>query len=585
MEVKPISNISIQNIKPIQNARARIIDNGLKADTVTFTGNVTPIDKMRVYATTLIEKSGLKQDQPVYIEADSKYLPFMNVLAQEAYKKGSGYVKIVAKEPELEKLKEKYNITAKFDYKKEEEKEFAGALKFKFNDENNPYTKSGLKKSEIKSELEKVYPPIPKIVRKQFKIKPEEIFKTALDIHEGEPVLISGEREHLPYIVEMVDYLYSKNKTELVDVKFNDENIVLDKNLLLYGKDELLEQVPQSRINADKEYYEKDVARLFLDGDDPSRLDGVDSKRIVKRSLAFSEARKKYRSLEQAHNPWLVYYAPTTKSCKDVYKEHNNTISALSHAYKDANKINRIGKLEEHVATLKTRADKMNTLMKDGYRTLHYVSVNPDTKKPDGKTDFRITMSEKSNFKAAREEMKRFNHNVIMNLPTEEIFTSPLRNTAQGKISATMPFSLNGKLVDGIELTFKDGKVVKIKASQNEDMLKEHIKSHKNADMLGEVALVAGSPIAQTGRLFNSVLLDENAACHLALGDAYADCVEGAMDIDDYDEQQKYLDEQNINSSTTHNDFMVGGPNVYIYAENAKTGKRIPVIQEDKFLL
>ena len=585
MDIKSVSNTPIQNVKSIQNKRERIIDNGLKADTISFTGSITPTDKMQVYATTLLEKSGLKQDQPVYIEADSKYLPFMNVLAQEAYKKGSGYVKIVAKEPELEKLKEKYNITAKFDYQKEEEKEFANALKFNFNDENNPYKNSGLKNNEIKSEIEKIYPPIPKIIRNQFKIKPEEIFKTALDIHEGEPVLINGEREHLPFIVNMVDYLYSKNKTELVDVKFNDENIVLDKNLLLYGKDELLEQVPQSRVNADKEYYEKDVARLFLDGDDPSRLDGVDSKRIVKRSLAFSEARKKYRSLEQAHNPWLVYYAPTTKSCKDVYKEHNNTLTALNHAYMDANKINRIGKLEEHVATLKSRADKMNKLMKDGYRTLHYVSVDPETKKPDGKTDFKITMSDRSVFKAAREEMKRFNHNVIMNLPTEEIFTSPLRNSAQGKVSATMPFSLNGKLVDGIELTFKDGKVVNVKASQNEDMLKEHIKSHKNADMLGEVALVAGSPIAQTGRLFNSVLLDENAACHLALGDAYPDCVEGAMDIEDYDEQQKFLDEQNINSSTTHNDFMVGGPNVYIYAEHVKTGKQIPVIQDDKFLL
>ena len=128
----------------------------LKSDTVSFTGSVKPSDKMAVYATKLLAESGLKEDQPVYLEADAKYLPFMNVLAQEAYKKGSGYVKIVAKEPELENLKKKYNITEEFDYKKQERKEFEGALMLSFDDSNNPYKKSGLKDFEVKAELEKI---------------------------------------------------------------------------------------------------------------------------------------------------------------------------------------------------------------------------------------------------------------------------------------------------------------------------------------------------------------------------------------------------------------------------------------------
>ncbi len=583
MNIKSIGNSPIYNV---QQSKPTFIKHNqtLKADTVSFTGSVTPADKMEVYAIKLLEESGLQENQPVYIEADSKYLPFMNVLAQEAYKKGSGLVKLDVKEPELEKLKQKYNITEEFDYKKQGRKEFANALKLTFDNNNDPYKKSGVKDYEVKAELEKIYPPIPQNVRNQFKMKPEEIFKTALDIHEGEPVLIDGEREHLPYIIDMVDYLYSQNKTKLVDVTFPEDHVVRDVNLLKYGKEELLDKIPQHRIDAGKEHYEKDTARLFLEGDDPNRLDGIDSKRIVKRSLAFSEARAKYANLQSAHNPWLVYYAPTTVSCKDVYPEHKDPIEALSHAYRDANKINRVGNLDEHVETLKVRADKMNEIMDNGYRTLHYVSVDPDTKEPDGKTDFRITMSEKSKFKAAREEMNRFGHEPIVNIPTEEVFTAPLANTAQGRIAATMPLSLNGKLVDGIVMTFKDGRVIDVTAEKNAEMLKEHIKSHKNADRLGEVALVAGSPIAKTGRLFNSTLLDENAACHLALGNAYPDCIDGAMDIDDYDEQKKYLSEENINSSTTHDDFMVGGPNVYIYAEN-EDGDSISVIKDDKFLL
>lgn len=583
MNIKSIGNSPVYNIQ--QSKPAFIKSNqALKSDTVSFTGSVTPSDKMEVYAVRLLEEAGLKEDQPVYIEADSKYLPFMNILAKEAYKKGSGIVKLDVKEPELEKLKQKYNITEEFDYKKQERKELENALKLTFDDKNDPYKKSGVKDFEVKTELEKIYPPIPKNVRNQFKINPEEIFKTALDIHEGQPVLISGEREHLPYIVEMVDYLYSQNKTKLVDVSFPEDLVAQDVNLLKYGKEELLDKIPQSRIDAGKEHYEKDTARLFLEGEDPNRLDGIDSKKIVKRSKTFRTARAKFANLQMAHNPWLVYYAPTTVSCKEVYPEHKDPIEALSHAYRDANKINRVGNLEDHVETLKVRADKMNEIMNQGYRTLHYVSVDPDTKEPDGKTDFRITMSSKSKFKAAREEMNRFGHNPIVNIPTEEVFTAPLANSAQGRISATMPLSLNGKLVDGIVMTFKDGKVIDVEAEKNAEMLKEHIKSHQNADRLGEVALVAGSPIAKTGRLFNSTLLDENAACHLALGNAYPDCVDGALDIDDYDEQQKYLKDENINSSTTHDDFMVGGPNVYIYAEN-EDGDSIPVIKDDKFLL
>lgn len=581
MNIKNLTNIPVTQINPKKQNFLLRTNTTMKADSVSFTGSITPSDKMSVYAINLLEQKGLQENQPVYIEADSKYLPFMNILATEAYKKGSGLVHIEAKEPELEKLKEKYNITEDFDYKKEERNEFKNALKLSFDTTNDPYKKAGLKDYEIKSELEKIYPPIPKNVRNEFKINPEEIFKTALDVHEGEPVLIYGEREHLPYIVDMVDYLYSKNNTKLVDVIFTNE---ADKSFLKYAKDDLLTQVPQSRINADKEYYEKDTARLFLDGEDPHFLEDIDSSRIVKKMKAQSSARKKYRNLQATYNPWLVYYAPTTKSCKDVYPEISNPIDAISQAYKDANKINRMGGLKEHADTLLARSEKMNDLMSKGYRTLHYVSVNPETKEPDGKTNFRITMSPKSRFKAARENMSKTGHTPIVNIPTEETFTAPLANSAEGQIVATMPLSLNGKIVDGIILSFKNGKVIDIKASKNEDMLKEHIKSHKNADKLGEVALVANSPIAKTGRLFNSTLLDENATCHLALGNAYPDCVEGASEITNYEKQEKYMEDTGINSSTTHNDFMVGGPNVYIYAENEK-GNSIPVIKDDKFLI
>ena len=144
---------------------------------------------------------------------------------------------------------------------------------------------------------------------------------------------------------------------------------------------------------------------------------------------------------------------------------------------------------------------------------------------------------------------------------------------------------MSGKIVEGIKLTFKNGQVVDIHADKNEDVLKNFIKNNENADRLGELALVANSPIAQTGRIFNSTLLDENASCHFALGNAYPDTVVGADRIDDYKEQKAYLEKNKINISPVHADFMVGGKNVYITAINDETGDSIAVLKNDKFLL
>ena len=85
--------------------------------------------------------------------------------------------------------------------------------------------------------------------------------------------------------------------------------------------------------------------------------------------------------------------------------------------------------------------------------------------------------------------------------------------------------------------------------------------------------------------MFNSVLLDENASCHFAIGNAYPDTVKGAAEIEGYKAQEKYLEESDINVSSIHNDFMVGGKNVVITAINDETGDKVEVIKKDKFLL
>lgn len=581
----PYINNSVNKLNSNNNSYLKK-HTGIQCDTVAFTSNkqkLTPSEKLTKCANELLEENNLRKGQKVHITADSKYLPLMNAISAEAYKKGSGIVSYHVIEPEFEALKKKYKINDSFDFEKKELKNLkeSDALFINLNDKDY-YKKAGLSNSEIKTELDKINPPIPKNVRKLYKIDPKEVLKDALDVKEGQAVRIRGEREHLPIMLELAEWLYSKNNTKLVNLSMTDDSSV---NLLKYGSEDLLEEVPQTLIDKEKECFEKDIAYLILDGEDPNRLDGIPSERIVKNARARNKATEETHNKIVNHVPWLIYYAPTTKSCPSVYPEYKNPIDALKHAYKDANKINRIGNLAEHVDALNYRAKKMNELIENGYRTLHYISVNPETKEPDGKTDFRITMSPKSVFNAARMSMDKYGHKPLVNIPTEEVFTAPEADSAQGVISATMPLSLNGKIVEGIRFTFDKGKIIDIKADTNEEMLKSHIQAFENADRLGEVAIVAGSPIAKTGRLFNSTLLDENASCHLAIGCAYPDTVKGATEIEDYNEMKKYMSDLKINSSATHNDFMVGGKDVQIFAVNEQTGDIIPVIKDDKFLL
>lgn len=581
-----IQNINFLPINCVNNNKNSYIkmNNISKPDSVQF-GKISPKQKMSIYAVKLLKECNLQENQSLYIKADSKYLLFIDILEQEAYKKGAGLIHSEIVEPEIEALKKKYNITQKADYRNEREQEFKdrNAIFLTFDEQNNLYSQCGLSEKEILSEIMNFAPVIPKNIQKKFKLNPEEIFIKALDIREGQPVSIVAEREQLPFVVQLVDYLYSKNNTKLVDVTLSDKLIL---NKYKYAKDDILEDILNSEVTKYKERFEKDIAYLQLDGEDPNLYEGIDSDRIVKYSKARSAKTSRYHSLMAQHCPWLVYYMPSMKLAQEVYPEFkDDPMRALAKAYEDATSMNRCGELDVHIKTLENRAQIMNNLLQKGYNTLHYVSVDPKTEQPDGKTDFRVTLSQNSRFQAATMRFEKYNHTSIVNIPSEEIFTSPLNNTAEGKISATMPLVLNGKIIDGIVFEFHNGQIVDIKADTNEDMLKKHIQAYKNADRLGEVALVAGSPIAKSGRLFKNTLLDENAACHLALGDSYPDTIEGADNIEDYDEQQEFLKAEHINTSDTHNDFMVGGKNVYIYAENPKTGHAINVIKDDKFML
>jgi aminopeptidase len=160
----------------------------------------------------------------------------------------------------------------------------------------------------------------------------------------------------------------------------------------------------------------------------------------------------------------------------------------------------------------------------------------------------------------------------VANMPTEEIFTTPDPRRAEGTIRSSLPLSLNGQIVEGLELTFEDGRIVEVEAEQGADLVRSQITTNENADRLGEVALVTKeSRVGQSGTLFFDTLFDENATCHIAYGMGLSYAFDGEPG-------------EALNVCNIHIDFMVGGPELDVDAVLAD-GTEVPLIREETWQL
>ncbi len=160
----------------------------------------------------------------------------------------------------------------------------------------------------------------------------------------------------------------------------------------------------------------------------------------------------------------------------------------------------------------------------------------------------------------------------VANMPTEEIFTTPDPSRAEGTLRSTMPLSLGGQLIRGLELTFENGRIVQAEAEAGADVVRGHLANIENADRLGELALVTKeSRVGQTGTLFYNTLFDENATCHIAYGFGIPNAFEGEPD-------------ERMNVSKVHVDFMIGGPELQVDAVLAD-GTEVPLIRGEEWQL
>ena len=203
---------------------------------------------------------------------------------------------------------------------------------------------------------------------------------------------------------------------------------------------------------------------------------------------------------------------------------------------------------EEHNRDLKARSAYLNSL---DLRELRYSASNG--------TDFRVGLLPQGRFHAGADTTLQ---GVVFdpNIPTEEVFTSPDRRSAEGIVYSTKPLSYQGQLIENFSVRFENGCVMEVKAEKGQDVLEYIVNMDEGSHHLGECALVpVESPINRSGILFYNTLFDENAACHLALGAGFNECVEGFENM-----SQEELFELGVNDSVTHVDFMIGADDLSI---------------------
>ena len=163
-------------------------------------------------------------------------------------------------------------------------------------------------------------------------------------------------------------------------------------------------------------------------------------------------------------------------------------------------------------------------------------------------TNLTIYLPEDYTFESAKD------NDVIVNMPSYEIFASPIYNKTEGIVYSSMPLCYGGSVIDGFWLRFKEGKVVEYDAKSGKELLKSIIENDSNSAYLGECALVENdSPISNMNLVFGTTLLDENASCHLALGSGFCECLKNGINY-----SEKELLEKGINVSKIHVDFMIG---------------------------
>ncbi|GAB6106381.1 aminopeptidase [Fusibacter bizertensis] len=398
----------------------------------------------------------------------------------------------------------------------------------------------------------------------------ELLVKTGINLKKDQILVVRSPIECADFARIIAEIGFDAGAKDVV-ISWSDE--IYSRIRYLKGAEALFEEFPSWQKEFYLSYVRKDAAFLTISASDPENFKDVDPVRIQKFSRAFNAEVSEYRDrLMNNENVWCVASVPTPAWAKKVFPNvsESEAVDKLWDAIYASVRVNEadpVAAWELHKQALKKQ---MNYLNEMNFKKLHYTNSLG--------TDLTIELPE-GHLWLGGSDFTPDGHEFIANMPTEEVFTAPKRDGVNGRVVSSMPLNFNGSLIDGFELTFKDGKVTDFSAKVGYEQLKRLLETDENSSYLGEVALVQyNSPISNMGILFYNTLFDENASCHLALGKAYPVCLKGGENMD-----SDTLMAHGINNSMTHEDFMVGTKDLSIVG-TTQTGEEVQIFKDGNFV-
>jgi len=396
----------------------------------------------------------------------------------------------------------------------------------------------------------------------------ELAIKVGLQLKAGQDLLVTAPTAALPLVRKVAEHAYRAG-AGLVTPILSDEAVTLVR--YRFAPDDGFDRAAGWLFDGMSKAFAGNTARLAIVGDNPMLLAGEDPVKVARaskaNSIAFQPALEKIVNFDVN---WNIIAYPSLSWAKQVFPEDEEDVAVakLADAIFAASRVDNddsVAAWEKHNATLRNRTEWLNG---QRFSALHYSGPG---------TDLTIGLAEGHEWVGGASTAKN-GITCNPNIPTEEVFTTPHARRVSGHVVSTKPLSYQGSLIDGIAVRFEEGCIVAAKAARGEEVLNKVLDTDEGARRLGEVALVPhSSPISKSGLLFFNTLFDENAACHIALGQCYSKCfVDGEKLTPDQ------IAAQGGNKSLIHIDWMIGSDQINIDGVHAD-GRRAPVFRNGEW--
>src|SRR5579884_728024 len=397
----------------------------------------------------------------------------------------------------------------------------------------------------------------------------EVAIRVGLGLERGQELVMTASLDALPLVRRITEHAYRAGAS-LVTTLFSDDETTLMR--YKFAPDESFDRAPAWLYDGMGAAFKSGAARLAVAGANPSLLSNEDPEKVGRANRAVSQAYRPALELITRHEiNWTIVACATPAWAAAVFPSlpPDEALSRLWQAIfaaSRADKQDAVMAWKKHDASLHSRADRLNDKR---YSALHFYGPG---------TDLRVGLADDHLWLGGGSTARNGLY-CIPNMPTEEVFTTPHRERVEGRVTSTKPLSHQGTIIDGISVRFESGGIIEAHAARGDEVLQQMIATDEGARHLGEVSLVPhSSPIASSGLLFMNTLFDENAACHIALGQAYSMCFKDGEKLN-----QEQLASRGANNSLIHVDWMIGSSRIDVDGITA-SGRSEPVMRSGEWV-